>query len=167
MNLTEDQLCGDFAEGVKDVPEFMVWVLGKTKFAPLATACRLLHREQMAIRPRKQWWRHWWCHVPELGMDRETDIFLVFEVSGGASRFAMHIENKRDNYRFNEGQAAAYAPRAKHMLDRPEFLDHSDFTTVLLAPRGFKERFEPDCAHFDVFIAYEEVSRFLPSFSAT
>jgi hypothetical protein len=166
MKLTEDQLCEAFAEGVKEIPEFSIWLLEKTKFAPFARGCRLLHREQMAIRPRKRWWRHWWCHVPELEKDRETDIFMVFEITCGANRFALHIENKRDNYRFNEGQAAAYAPRAKHMMGKAEFLSHSDFSTILLAPRCFKARFELDCALFDVFIAYEEAALFVPAFFA-
>jgi hypothetical protein len=167
MKLTEDQLCEIFAEGVKDVPEFSKWLLRKTKFAPFAACCRLLHQEQMEIRPRKQWWRHWWCHVPELTKARETDIFMVFETIPGTDRFALHIENKRDNYRFNEGQAAAYGPRAKHMLGKIDFLSHTDFSTVLLAPRSFKARFEVDCALFDVFIAYEEVAHFLPVFPTT
>ncbi len=165
MKLTEDQLCEAFAEGVKEIPDFSAWLLQRTKFAPLAKSCRLLHREQMAIRPRKRWWRHWWCRVPELQKDRETDIFMVFETVSDRARFALHIENKRDNYQFNEGQAAAYAPRARHMLGKPQFLNYTDFSTILLAPLGFKVRFEDDCALFDVFVAYEEVANYLPVFA--
>jgi len=65
-----------------------------------------------------------------------------------------------------DGQAAAYASRAKHMLGKPEFLSHTDFATVLLAPEPFRDRFGPDCSLFDVFIAYEEVAMHLPAFSA-
>jgi hypothetical protein len=95
MKLTEDQLCETFAEGVKEIPEFTRWLLEKTKFAPYATRCHLLHHGQMAIRPRKRWWRHWWCHVPELRMDRETDIFMVLETRPDAKRLALHVENKK------------------------------------------------------------------------
>jgi|SRR6185437_9512361 hypothetical protein len=166
MKLTEDQLCEVFAEGVKEKPDFAHWVLAKTKFAPFATSCRLLHDEQMAIRPRMRWWRHWWCRVPKLQKARETDIFMVFENTMDGARLALHVESKRDNYRFNDGQAAAYASRAKHMLGKPEFLSHTDFATVLLAPEPFRDRFGPDCSLFDVFIAYEEVAMHLPAFSA-
>jgi hypothetical protein len=161
---TEDELCAAFAERAKKSPTFVTWLLQKTKFAPFAYNTRLLHEEQVAIRPRKQWWRHWWCHVPELKKDRETDIFMVFERTDGA-RFALHIENKRDNYRFNEGQAAAYTPRAIHMSNKVEYLNYADFSTVLLAPRRFRERFASDCALFEVFIAYDEVAQFVPAFS--
>jgi hypothetical protein len=162
---TEDQLCAAFAEQVKENSAFAIWLLQRTKFASFSEGTRLLHEEQLAIRPRKQWWRHWWCHVPELEKDRETDIFMVFEKLSDRRRFALHIENKRDNYKFNEGQAAAYTPRAKHMSNKVEYLDYSDFATILLAPRSFRERFASDSALFEVFIAYEEVARFVPAFS--
>ena len=167
MKYTEDQLCEIFADGVRDSQELRAWLLSKTKFAQQAVKCRLLHEEQMSIRPRKRWWRHWWCVVPGLGKGRETDIFMVFEASPDGPRFALHIENKRDSYRFNEGQAAAYAPRAQGMLNNPEYLSYSDYQTVLLAPRQFRDRYEADASLFDVFLSYEEVAHFLPAFAAT
>src|SRR4051812_30696485 len=131
MTSTEDHLCELFSEAVKELPEFASWVLCRTKFMPYAQNVRLLHEEQMSIRPRKRWWRHWWCHVPELAKDRETDLFLVFEtLQPEPLRFCLHIENKRDNYRFNKGQAMAYAPRARHMLGKGEFLNYTDFSTI-------------------------------------
>jgi hypothetical protein len=166
MKLTEDALCEIFADGIRDAPEFRQWFLSKTKFAQHANGCRLLHEEQMAIRPRSRWWRHWWCAVPELSKDRETDVFMVFVVTGTDKRFALHVENKRDNYKFNPGQAAAYAPRARHMLNRPDYLSHSDFQTVLLAPVAFRNRYAAEADLFDIFISYEEVARFIPQFAA-
>jgi hypothetical protein len=167
MKLTEDQLCEVFAEGVKEIPEFASWVLRQTKFIPYATNARLLHQEQMSIRPRKRWWRHWWCHVPELAKDGETDIFMVFEAcEPQTARFALHIENKRDNYRFSEGQSTAYAPRARHMLGKDAFLNYADFTTILIAPLSFRHRYRADCDLFDRFISYEDIGRFLPEFLA-
>jgi hypothetical protein len=150
------------AEQVKENSTFAIWLLQKTKFASFAESTRLLHEEQLSIRPRKQWW----CHVPELQKDRETDIFMVFEKLSDRARFALHIENKRDNYRFSEGQAAAYTPRAIHMANKVAYLNYTDFATILLAPRDFRERFTSDCALFEVFIAYEEVAHFIPAFSA-
>jgi len=164
--LSEDQLCEIFADGVRDVVTLRRWLLVKTKFAECADECRLLHEEQMSIRRRRRWWRHWWCAVPELAKQRETDIFMVFEAHSTRRRFALHIENKRDNYKFNPGQAAAYAPRARHMLNKSEYLSHSDFQTVLLAPKSFRDRYSDEAALFDVFIAYEEVAHFLPTFGS-
>ena len=166
LKLSEDQLCEIFADAVRDDPAIRFWLLSKTKISQSELDCRLLHEEQMSIRPRRRWWRHWWCTVPELSEQRETDIFMVFEVTLSRARFALHFENKRDNYKFNPGQAAAYAPRSRHMLNRPEYLSHSDFQTVLLAPMSFHKRHTAEATLFDVFISYEEVARFLPAFSA-
>jgi hypothetical protein len=92
---------------------------------------------------------------------------MVFEVMSTRKRFALHFENKRDHYKFNPGQAAAYAPRARHMLNKPEYLSHSDFQTVLLAPTSFHTRHAKEADLFDVFISYEEVGHFQPSFAAS
>ena len=92
---------------------------------------------------------------------------MVFESVIGGRRFALHVENKRDTYRFNEGQAAAYEARARHMMGRAEFLNYRDFATVLLAPSDFKKRYKADSDLFEVFISYEEVARFLPTFLPT
>jgi hypothetical protein len=162
MRLSEDQLCHAFADAVKHDPQFAAWLLRQTKFADLADDANVLHDEQMSVRPRKHWWRHWWCSFPGMTKARETDIFVVFEAR--MLRFALHIENKRDTYRFSEGQAADYAPRAKHMMGKSDFLNHTDFATVLLAPRSFRRRFEADCALFDTFISYEDVAHHLPQF---
>jgi hypothetical protein len=91
---------------------------------------------------------------------------MVFEVSPTGERFALHVENKRDNYRFNSGQAAAYAVRARGMLNRPEYLSHSGFQTILLAPSAFRARYRSEADLFDVFISYEEVGEFLPQFAS-
>lgn len=164
MTLSEDQLCEAFADAVRDRQEVRFWLLGQTKFAKHAQRAILLDKEQMAIRKRERWWRHWWCHVPDLNKDRETDIFMVFEVESVNSRFALHIENKKDNYRFNDGQAHSYRPRALYMMNDSRFLSYSDFETILLAPTSFRNRYRKDVELFDVFLAYEDVSLFLPSF---
>ncbi len=166
MTLSEDALCEIFADGMRDVPEFRQWVLAQTVFAEHAETCRLLDQEQLSLRPRKRWWRHWWCHVPELDKDRETDVFMVFATQAGEERFALHVENKRDHYRFNPGQAAAYEVRARHMLNKPEYLSHARAQTVLLAPLAFRDRHADDTALFDVYLSYEDVAAFLPAFTA-
>jgi hypothetical protein len=145
MKLSEDQLCLAFAEQVKNSAKFAQWILGRTKFERYQESAQLLHEEQMRIRPRKFWWRHWWCHVPELAKDRETDIFMVFEVVKTKYRFALHIENKKSLGKFLEGQAEGYNVRAIHMKNRPEYLSYQEFETILISPRSFRERyFESD-----------------------
>ena len=165
MKLSEDQLCEIFADGVRDSSELRFWLLRKTKFARHADECRLLDEEQMSVRPRKRWWRHWWCHVHELAKDRETDIFMVFEVKSPFKRFAFHVENKLANSKFEEGQAEAYKPRGRQMLNQPAYLSHSDFQTVLLAPQNFRDRNTEKADLFDVFIAYEDVAKFLSAYA--
>ncbi|MBN8905229.1 MAG: hypothetical protein J0H99_01085 [Rhodospirillales bacterium] len=166
MKLTEDELCSAFAEAAKNSETFTRWILLRTKFAGYASAVRLLHEEQLSIRPRKFWWRHWWCHIPELAKDRETDIFMVFEIAGGEQRFALHIENKMDNGRFAPGQAEAYRPRAAHMANKPEYLGYQDHQTILLAPVSFMWKHPGSCTHFDACLSYEDVASFVPQFRA-
>ena len=161
---TEDQLCLAFAEQVKESKAFASWLLARTKFSADGASARLLHKEQMNIRPRKFWWRHWWCHIPELKKDRETDIFMVFEIDGSKQRFALHIENKKDNGSFAIGQAEAYKIRAQHMANKSEYLDYVDFETILVAPLSFKDRYPAPCELFDRFISYEEICKFVPEF---
>lgn len=168
--LSEDALCRIFAETVKDVPDFKTWLLTKTKFRERADGAILLWKEQIAARSRvlpERWWRHWWCYVPELDFQRETDIFLVFETGSGekARRFALHIENKPRGT-FNPGQAAAYLPRARHMMNRTRYLSYKDFETVLLAPMSVRNKYQPDCARFDVCIPFEEIATFLPEYQS-
>jgi hypothetical protein len=168
MKLTEDDLCELFAERVKDSPEFAAWLLRRTKFFPYARHARLLHEEQMSIRPRKRWWRHWWCEAPGLAKSgRETDIFMVFEVERPSPfRFALHIENKLDNGRFTDGQAQDYAVRANAMTNEADYLDHADFATILLAPEKFVERFPKECGLFDAFVSYDDVAQMIPEFAS-
>jgi hypothetical protein len=166
VKLTEDELCLAFAEAAKNSEAFPRWMLSRTKFAGYASAARLLHEEQLSIRPRKFWWRHWWCHIPELAKDRETDIFMVFEIAGSEQRFALHIENKMDNGRFAPGQAEAYRPRAVHMANKPEYLGYQDYQVVLLAPVSFMRNYPGSCTHFDACFSYEDVAIFIPQFGA-
>jgi hypothetical protein len=164
MKLSEDQLCLALAERVKESSEFAAWLLSRTKFRRHIAGARLLHDEQMNLRPRRFWWRHWWCHIPELKKDRETDIFMVFEISNSNERFALHIENKRDNGKFATGQAEAYRIRAQHMANRSEYLNYQDFETILIAPIAFMEKYRDSCDHFDSFIPYEDIAAFIPEY---
>lgn len=163
---TEDQLCLAFAERAKDSQECISWILSHTKFKNHGSTARLLHDEQMRIRPRKFWWRHWWCHVPELKKDRETDIFMVFEIADSKKRFALHFENKTNNGTFANGQAEAYQVRAKHMANKPEYLNYTDFETVLISPLSFRKRYPKLCECFNSYISYEDICKFVPEFES-
>src|SRR4051794_4054179 len=99
----------------------------------------------MTIRPRKFWWRYWWGNIPELKKGRETDIFLVFEIALN-QRFALHIENKKNNGRFAEGQAEDYRVRARHMVGKPEYLNYENFETVLVCPTAFSDKYKAACS---------------------
>jgi hypothetical protein len=165
MSRKEDDLCSVFANKITSSPEFTAWVLSHTKFREFGSRARVLREEQASIRPRKFWWRHWWCTIPELAEQRETDIFIVFEVIDTKQRFALHIENKKGNGAFAKGQAEAYSFRAKHMMNRTEYLNYSDFATVLLAPLAFTHNNRAKCDLFDCSLSYEDVAKFIPEFA--
>jgi hypothetical protein len=166
MKLTEDNLCRAFADKARTSPEFTSWLLGQTKFAESRSQARLLHEEQVWRRPHvsaERWWRHWWCNIPALSEQRETDIFLVFEVTGSSKRFALHIENKQGG-RFRPGQAEAYEPRARFMMNTERSLNYTDFQTVMIAPLAFRANNRAKSDVFGCYIPYEDVATFIPEF---
>lgn len=165
MSKQECDLDQAFADKVKESTEFCWWVLDHTKFRGLAADVRLLHEEQGKT-DRKVWWKHWWCFVPEIEEQRETDIFLVFQIEANGKRFALHIENKRENGKFSDGQAEGYGPRARHMMSKDEYLDYSDFETVLIAPSTFRKKYREECDLFGAYISYEEIANFIPEFDS-
>jgi hypothetical protein len=92
--MNEDELCEIFAKRVKEIPSFAAWILLQTKFSDHANSTRLLHEEQMSLRSRKHWWRHWWCYVPELQKESETDVFMVLEAPGSIP-FAIRVTHRK------------------------------------------------------------------------
>jgi|SRR5450755_20390 hypothetical protein len=166
--LSEDQLCHVFANQIRDSPQFVSWLLGRTKkFAKhRADDVKVLWEEQQKQRtsPAAPWWRHWWmgkCKCSGCIGGRETDIFVVFELIESNERFALHIENKPPKTRFTKGQAAAYPIRAKCWAHQERFLDYSEFETILVAPAAFLN--EPGAELF-TGIPYEDVAKVLPSY---
>ena len=162
--MSEDTLCKIFASKLVDSPDFTSWLLGQTKFKTLALQSKLLHEEQ-AIRPAKHWWRHWWCKVPELDAESETDIFVVFEIVGTKLRFALHIECKLANGKFMKQQAQSYAFRGRHMLGKPKYLNYFDFETILVAPDSFRSMYRSECNLFDRYISFNQIAKFIPEFA--
>jgi hypothetical protein len=166
MSLNEDLLCRAFAEKIRQSAEFLHWVLRQTKFIENLSNAQLLYEEQVRSRPRVQldnWWRHWWCKIPDSGKEGETDIFLVFEDIQARKRFALHIENKKDS-EFLDGQPDGYRTRARLKMNDPRWLNYTDFETVLIAPAAYRAIQRASCDEFDRFISYESIAPFVPEF---
>jgi hypothetical protein len=166
MTLTEDLLCRAFAEKVRGSREFLEWVISQTKFIEHQSRSRLLYEEQVRSRPHvlpENWWRHWWCRIPSTGREGETDIFLVFGDTGTGTRFALHIENKK-NSEFLDGQSEGYEIRARLKMNDPKWLNYSDFETVLIASAAYRELRHTSCEPFNRFLSYEDIALFVPEF---
>ncbi len=89
---------------------------------------------------------------------------MVFETTE-KERFALHFENKRKaTDKFTTGQAEAYHRRAMSMLNDARYLNHQNFSTVLIAQNGFRERNRADADLFQAFISHEEIAKFITEF---
>lgn len=165
--MTEEKLDFAFANHLIASPQFASWVLGRTKFSDRKDCSRPLHIEQQSARVAKHWYKHWWCHVPELNTESETDVFVAFEHDESKERFALHIENKLHNSTFQPNQAQTYAFRARHMLanTKSAILRCTDFDTILIAPRVFRDNYRTQCDMFGSYISHEEIAEFVPEFN--
>jgi hypothetical protein len=164
MRKRESELDSAFANKLRESPEFVSWLLSRTKFSEYGARVRLLDEEQASIRQRTFWWKHWWCTIPELAEERETDIFVVFEIMDTRERFALHVENRLSDGAFQRGQAEAYDFRAKHMMNMDRYLNYSDYQTILISPISFKNKNGIKCDLFGCHIAYEDIAEFIPEF---
>lgn len=150
MRLSERTLDEAFVRELKANPNFLSWLLSRTKFA---------NRELLL--DQSEPWQFRWYRDPNTGLDSETDIFLRFEEACAGKPIALHIENKPADGRFRVGQPEAYRPRAEYLKGK---LRYDDFQTVLLAPLSFQETFASECAHFDIMLPYEEIAGFVLEF---
>lgn len=165
--LSEDDLCRAFAEKVADSEDFKNWVLYRTKFAASRFASRLLKQEQALARPRvlaDRWWRHWFWRITELEKEHETDVLLWFSDDEEGRRFVLHVELKLGS-KLSAGQAASYAPRARHVMKHEKRLPHQDFATVFIAPTKTIVASGSDTHLFDATISLEEVAVFIEDFA--
>ncbi len=107
-----------------------------------------------------------WCYVPDLGKESETDIFAAFEIADTKQRFALHIENKLAVSAFLPNQAETYPVRARHMLKNTKSarLNCTDFETVLIAPRSFRDAYREECDLFGCYIPHEDIAEFVAEF---
>lgn len=166
MSSSEAKLDLAFANKLTTSPQFVSWVLTHTKFAHCKSTALPLEQEQASARSAKFWWKHWWCYVPELGTESETDIFVAFEDGKSNARFALHIENKLLNSRFQPNQPEAYAARARHMLNdtKSAVLRCTDYETVLVSPKPFRNAYRAQCDLFGCYISHEDIAKFVPEF---
>ncbi|MGQ2910046.1 MAG: hypothetical protein ACT6QU_19075 [Aliihoeflea sp.] len=164
MRISEVELDHAFADTLETDQVFQHWLLAGSRFGRFADTARLLHEEQSRVRKAKHWWKHWWIKLND-GTESETDLFAVFEAPGGL-RFAFHIENKPFDGKLTFDQAAAYRRRAIQCARTPKWLHYHDLETVLIAPRGFIDRYQDCSAQFDRALSYDEISAFVPLFGA-
>jgi hypothetical protein len=165
-HISESDLDRTFANKLSSSPEFCIWVLNQTKFKDRSKQAILLQREQAEAKPRKMpenWWRHWWCGLAD-GSESETDIFAVFGIGGSGFRIALHIEDKPPHGKFTANQYRNYKRRGEFMAGKPEYMDYSKFTTILLAPKRFFDKHHDEALHFDCFISYESIAQIIPLF---
>jgi hypothetical protein len=147
----------------KESPEFCYWFLQKTKFS-----------ENNA---KYHWSRsdHPWGRIklnyknPQTGIEEvvikesETDVLVVFKNQDN-SVFALHIENKLKDGKFEPLQPDMYSIRARQWLGNPKYQSYSDFQTVLVAPREFHERNTSEAGKFECYISHEEISEHIAIF---
>lgn len=156
------------AEALVQNPKFRDWVIGHTKFAPVARHSRLLHEEMKAARKASTWWRSHFtesCRC-EGCSGQETDLLAIFETVEG-QRVALHFEVKQPTDRFTPGgrQAANYQLRAKCWITKPprSVLSHERAATVLLCNEHGLAKFAEDVAHFDAVITFEQIRLNFPA----
>lgn len=164
--ISEIELDRAFASKLASSPEFWVWVLDQTKFADCSHEAILLNKEQAQAKPRKKtenWWRHWWRKLED-GTESETDIFVVFGFPDSTRRIALHIEDKPPHGRFTRNQYLNYRKRGDFMAGQPDYMNYTDYATILLAPKRFIDEHSKEANHFDCRISYESVAEVIPVF---
>jgi hypothetical protein len=167
--MNELELDRAFSDRLASSKAFCEWVLQQTKFRDVAQDAILLNHEQATAKPKKKpenWWRHWWCRLED-GSESETDIFAVFELPDTRKRIALHIEDKPPHGKFTPNQYANYNRRAEFMANKPQYMNYSDYTTVLLAPNAFFEANNDKLHYFDSLISYESVAGYITEFACS
>jgi hypothetical protein len=142
-----------FAEKIRTSPDFVAWLLSKTKFKGADVAVKL-------VRSDNPWYRS-----PTTGKDSETDILIVFEYLDHPIRFALHIENKRLNDTFRPNQPELYHERAKDWANVPKWGNYQDFEVLLISPQAFYEKNKEKSDIFDHYASHEEIANFVPEFA--
>jgi hypothetical protein len=145
-------------EMLKASPQFVTWLLDRTKFAGRGG----IYTWSRADNP--------WCKMSvdtptgQRAVESETDILAVFTDAHGI-RLGIHIENKRGTGRFRSGQPVLYAKRAAFWVGNPSYGSYTEYTTLLVAPREFQRRCPEESALFEAFISHEDLASHIPLFA--
>lgn len=162
--VTEKQLDLALAEKLEQLPEFLQWLLARTKFGS---------REATFERCRTDnpWGKHPFIEeIRETNRtlasvrESETDLLLLLKAADGET-LAVHIENKLDTGRFTKDQAEMYEQRAKHWIGNPKYGGYTDFDTMLIAPKAFLELHRDQTQRFGCFVSHEGIALHIPIFT--
>lgn len=147
-----DELALDrcFWNAVSSSPPFFAWLVSKTKFS--GRSLSLVIDEK---------WHQRWYRDPETKEESETDILLMLEDTKTGERLALHIENKPPHGKWRRNQPENYRKRAENRMGA---LHYTSYQTVLLAPALFIVRHRIEAAHFELWLAYEDVATYIPDF---
>lgn len=149
---SEKDLDRAFERGLRETPGFLPWLLGQTKFAGCDFDIVLIRSD------------HPWYRSKLTGKDSETDILIVLRNKLTGRVFALHIENKLANGKFEPNQPENYKVRAQDWIGLMKFGAYEDYETILVAPAQFVEKNAHAASHFDRRIHHEAIARFLPEF---
>ena len=162
--VTEELLDRALAQALADDPVFARWFLSRTRFASLEARC-------VEVRSDNPWSRVK-LRVPagpegvlqELIRDAETDVLAVFVTPGG-QRIALHVENKLAGGAFTPHQPESYQARLAQWKGRAKLGMYEEATSVLVAPRAFRDANRVGAELFEAFVSHEELAEHLPAFA--
>jgi hypothetical protein len=162
-----------FADQLAKDPEFLRWVLDKTKFRELNGPHVLA--DEMKDRRSKAASTWWASHYTEtcrcFGCEgSETDVLAIVADSNGRT-VALHVEVKQpsDSFNLDRRQAERYPVRAACWVSKspPKVLPHDDACTILLCSSDKLSDFAAEAAHFDTVVTFEEIARDFPAATAS
>jgi hypothetical protein len=139
-----------FWNAIRTNLQFQSWFIQRTKFSECALAL---------VTDEKWYHRRYWDSVTK--RDSETDILLIFKDLANHERYAIHIENRPPNREWEPLQAENNRMRAMNRTLKWRYID---FQIALIAPFSFIARSAREVEHFDIAIAYEDISKFVPEF---
>jgi hypothetical protein len=160
---TEKDLDLALENAFKESPEFASWFLRRTKFSDIDAHYHWSRSDHPWGRIALDWTN------PETGVqevvikESETDVLVVYMNKDGTT-YALHIENKKKDGKFEPLQPDMYPYRARQWLGNPKYCSYTDFQTVLVAPKEFYERNKSDADKFDCYVSYEDIAERIPDF---
>lgn len=161
--VTEKDLDLALETAFKECPEFAHWFLQRTKFSDLNAQYHWSRSDHPWGRITLNW------KNPETGQqevvvkESETDVLVVLKRQDD-STFALHIENKKKDGKFESLQPDMYPYRARQWLGNPKYCSYNDFQTVLVAPKEFYKRNTSEAVKFECYVPHEEIAEHIAIF---